>query len=415
MRQLSFVVNWYFKLLPLAPVICMVDYYTVHQGFRKIFGTSLLLIALMVVLVKGLKKSNVHYHILWAFVIYLYYIVWDVINQLDTYERRGFVYDFLTNPYLQLVVLLYVIDNLIIFKKDLILIVRLLKGLMLIAFLVTIIQLLLDPFFLTPSSVSEFSIGANLQNNVFEVRRVSIFGYSGRMDISLSMIPILAIIVAFGLKEYKRIEFIYLAIGALIAFANNSRYVQIAYIFCWFPVIFSGNASDRIKRVLLVPFFILIAYLLIQIVGFDIEGYIEERVLSNSAGTRLLAYEMLARFFPENPLWGTGYHLTEELEIAIGGRSSQIHVGYFAHLFTYGIVGSLLVFSFWFSIQWKLFSNARRTGFWGSFIGFLTFTWANVTLVYYIIFTFGMALAFLFDKYYESEYDKMKKGGQVDA
>ncbi len=409
MKQLSVVVNWYFKLLPLAPLICMIDYYTVHQGFRKIFGTSIILIGFLIILSKGIKKSNIHYHIFWGFLVYLYYIAWDIINQLDTYQRKGFVYDFITNPYLQLVFLLFVIDNLKIFKKDLVLIVKLLKGLILAGGIVTVIQLVVDPFFLTPPSFSEFSIGAGLQDNVFEVRRASLFGYSGRMDVSLSMIPVLAIIVTFGLKEHNRIEYLYLLIGGLIAFATNSRYVQVAYIFCWFPVIFSGKFSDTIKRILVIPVILLLAYLVIQIVGFDLHGYIEERILSESANTRILAYEMLVRFFPDNPLFGTGFNMTDELEVAIAGRSSQIHVGYFAHMFAYGIVGSLLAFGFWISIQYKLYRNALKTHFWGSFIGFLTFTWANVTLVYYIIFTFGMALAFLFDKYYITEYNEQQK------
>ncbi|MBS2211492.1 O-antigen ligase family protein [Carboxylicivirga mesophila] len=415
MKQLSFVVNWYFKLLPLAPLICMIDYYTVHQGFRKLYGTSIMAVGIAILLVKGLKKSKIHYHIFLGFLVYLYYIIWDVINQLDTYQRKGFVYDFITNPYLQLVFLLFVIDNLIIFKKDVVLIVKILKGVMLAAGVVSIIQLISDPFFLTPSSISEFSVGAGLQENVFEVRRVSLFGFTGRMDVSLSMIPVLAIIVSFGLKEYNRIEYLYLIIGGIIAFATNSRYVQVAYVFCWFPVIFSGRFSETIKRMLLIPAFALLAYLVIQIVGFDLHGYIEERILSDSASTRVLAYEMLVRFFPDNPLFGTGFNMTDELEIAIGGRSSQIHVGYFAHLFSYGLVGSILAFGFWFSIQYRLYKHALKTHFWGSFIGFLTFTWANVTLVYYIIFTFGMALAFLFDKYYISEYEKQLKGKQDDA
>jgi hypothetical protein len=141
----------------------------------------------------------------------------------------------------------------------------------------------------------------------------------------------------------------------------------------------------------------------LQVIGYDVGRYVQERLLDDSGGSRILAFEIFGRFFPDNPFFGTGQHLTQEVLVALSGRSSQIHVGYLSHLYTYGIVGTLMAFIFWIMIAVHLWKIAKRTGFWGGYFGFMVFLWANVTMVFYWVFTFGLALCYLFASYYESK------------
>jgi len=127
-------------------------------------------------------------------------------------------------------------------------------------------------------------------------------------------------------------------------------------------------------------------------------AYIAERLLANTASTRFLAFELFAKYFPENPFFGTGEHVTAELARSLQGRSSQIHVGYLSHLFEFGIFGSILLFSFWFYIAKRLFKTSRRFNYYGTFLGFLCFLVANLTLVKYSIFEYGIILSLLFNK-----------------
>jgi hypothetical protein len=66
-------------------------------------------------------------------------------------------------------------------------------------------------------------------------------------------------------------------------------------------------------------------------------------------------------------------------------------------------VGTFLTLWFWGLIAFRLWKVGRKTGFYGSFFGFLVFLWANVTLVYYWVFTFGLVLCYLFASYYDQK------------
>ena len=153
-----------------------------------------------------------------------------------------------------------------------------------------------------------------------------------------------------------------------------------------------------------VPVVLVLLAIGLSLVGFDVEGYVEQRLLANSASTRLLAFEIFQKFFGRNPWFGSGVHLSNEVIVALAGRSSQIHVGYLAHLYSYGIIGSFLVFGFWLLIFIRFRRTALRTAYWGSVVGILVFLWANVTLVTYQIFTYGIMMSFLFDRYYYHTY-----------
>ncbi len=73
---------------------------------------------------------------------------------------------------------------------------------------------------------------------------------------------------------------------------------------------------------------------------------------------------MFTEFFPNKPFFGTGIHVGEDLLRAIGGRSSQMHVGYLSHLYEYGIVGSILLFYFLYLVFRKFKRDSRFTSRW---------------------------------------------------
>ena len=87
---------------------------------------------------------------------------------------------------------------------------------------------------------------------------------------------------------------------------------------------------------------------------------------------------------------------------AIG--SSQIHVGYLCGLVYFGIIGAFFLFGFWFQLTKHLYKNAKRTKYWGAFFAFLVFLSANLSLVKFHVFFYGILFALIFDKYYSDKY-----------
>jgi len=143
---------------------------------------------------------------------------------------------------------------------------------------------------------------------------------------------------------------------------------------------------------------------ILSILNFDVTNWFYERLFSEGSiknTTRYAALENFLIFFPNAVLFGTGVHLTVEIELASRfSGSSQIHVGYLAHLISYGIIGSIFLFTGWLLFLKKLYLNAKHTRFWGAFFAFSIFLFANTTLVSYSFYSYGLIFAFVFDKYF---------------
>ena len=151
---------------------------------------------------------------------------------------------------------------------------------------------------------------------------------------------------------------------------------------------------------------------MVNLFGYNLVDFYDTRLFEEgdiTKSSRYFAFEIFTKHFPDNPWFGNGVHLTEEIAKEIKGRSSQIHIGYLSHLVSFGVVGSLLLFGFWFSALRTFYKRARITKFYGSFFAFLMLVWANVTLVSYEIFYVGIIFAIVFDKYYWDKYQLQLK------
>ena len=406
MFRISNLIYLYFILLAFAPFVCFLDYATTDQGFYKIYGATLFLISLALLIRKGVNNSRFDRLIVAALLVYAYYLGWDIVLQQGTYARKGFAFDVFVNPYLHIASLIYVVDNYKIPESLINLLVKLFIGTIIASFVVSLIQFVHDPFFFTPDKLAAYARKMGAADDAFEVRRTSIFGYIGMLEVSQSFLPLVGLVTAYYAKVKHRIPFVWLVMGLVVVFATNSRFVQVGFLLTLMPLLILGKNKWRTFLVIsfATPIIVLLFVQLLIVTGFDIDGYIQNRILANSASTRLLAFEIFQKFFGQNPWFGSGVHLSNEVIVALAGRSSQIHVGYLAHLYSYGIIGSFFAFGFWFLIARRFYKTAKITQFWGSFVGISIFLWANVTLVYYVIFTYGLMMSFLFDRYYWNKH-----------
>lgn len=403
--SIRFWVHWYFFALVLAPFVCFVDYYTLDQGWDKIYGASIVLLGLLLLLAKGSGNVVFRNYLFAGMILAAYYTIWDITLWQGTVERKGIFYEFLLHRTIHAVAILFVVDNLLFSRKLIETLVWMMKGTIVVAAVFSMIQVVVDPFFFTPDIFEDIMSRYSWGSNTLHVRRLSIFGFSNLNDIGLSFLPVVAVMTGYEVKEKDRIPVLMLILAFFVVVVNNSRYIQLGFFIAAAPALYYRGRLLRNSLVALVGMAALILFmgLVLEAIGYDVGLYIEERLLDDSGGSRILAFEIFSRFFPDNPIFGTGQHLTQEILVALAGRSSQIHVGYLSHLYSFGIVGTFLALTFWVLIAFRLWKVAKRTGFWGSYYGFMVFLWANVTMVFYWVFTFGLALCYLFASYYDSK------------
>ncbi|MFW5889889.1 MAG: O-antigen ligase family protein [Marinilabiliaceae bacterium] len=406
--SLRFWIHWYFFALVLAPIVCFIDYHSIEQGFERIYGGTLMMIALLLLIGRGSGNVVIRNYIPVGVFLAVYYLSWDIVLWQNLIARKGIFYEFLLNRTLHAVAILFIVDNIVFSRKLIDTLVVLMKGLVVVGAVVSLVQVIHDPFFFAPERFQESMLHYRWGTDPLQVRRLSIFGFTNVHDIGLSFLPVFALITGYEVKEKGRIPIVIMLLAFFIAVVNNSRYVQAGYFIAAAPALFYQGRVIRNSLIAIGGLVVLVLFmgLVLQVVGYDVERYIDERILAETAGTRILALEIFLRFFPDNPVFGTGVHLTEDVEVALAERSSQIHVGYLAHLFSYGVIGTFLALFFWGLIAWRLWQVGRRTGFYGSFFGFMIFLWANITMVYYWVFTFGLALCYLFASYYDKKEDE---------
>ncbi|MBN2396279.1 MAG: hypothetical protein JXC36_07445 [Candidatus Atribacteria bacterium] len=400
-RILSYVL---FFLMLFIPVIA---YYLVVNGMVKyshiMYFKMLTYMVTFIYLTK--KKIANRPGFLFYLVLYIFYLfIWAFFNGLI--EQKGIISFLLNSSEIAALCVILIISNSYFSEIFIRTSIRIIKITVVVAVIVSIIQFFDQDFF----SPRVFSENVNvLDVNIYQLRRLSIFGFADRNEIGLSFLPLLSVLTGYMLYKKDRNYVLFLLFGGMIAILSNGRHLMIGFVILTLQVAVVNKLKfvGVIKYALLSVIIFLVLYRGILFLGYDIDKWIDMRLFSEGSikeTTRYGAFKTFALFFPKNMYFGTGVHLTPEIEEAskaIG--SSQIHVGYLSHLVSYGLAGSFLLFSFWFLLAWKLYKNARATNYWGSFFAFLIYFWVQFTLVNYSLFFYGLIFALIFDKYF---YDK---------
>ncbi len=341
------------------------------------------------------------------FLLFIYYFIWDFNNGQVEFMggilKDVFKWDF--NP-LYLLAFLALIEKTNFDEKFIEKIIKIFKITIILAAITSLIQLLFKPDFLVPGELSK-QLFLTQGSNIYNARRPSLFGYLSDNDVAVSFIPILSIVLGYSIKENKKKHLIlYMLLGGVVCILTNGRYVIIGYLIILSQLIWINKASSiKIVRyfsitLLLIGFFALF----LSIIGkYQLSDFFATRLMSDSADTRILAYDLFLKFFGTNIFFGNGQSLSIEIYRELAGRSSQIHVGYFSHLISYGLIGSLILFTFWLLIFKQLLRNAKATNYYGSLFAFIIFLWANVAMVWYMLYVYGLIFAFIFDKYYRDQ------------
>ncbi|MCK0131215.1 O-antigen ligase family protein [Flavobacteriaceae bacterium F08102] len=399
------------KVLVFGPIVAFITYFGAGMDFQSILQ---LFSYIGVALVLLYRKPNRPVKFPTYLLFYLLFIIYVFYSDLYRLQREFKVIYLFKNYIIGGFNLMFILENVSITKKQFAFIYRWSKIFMIIAVIVIVYQQVVDPnFFLRDDLVNpDFSQSDN------DNRLPSIYSWIGSMAAGFTFVPLYIAIVEYEDRRKKKI-LPWLLAGLLFVLLTKARWTMVNGLLV-FAVLFikHKDITKRIyKYIIILPILLVGTSFALSTVGIDINGIVEERILESdkadinekSASSRLLAFTIFGKFFKDNPIFGTGnikygmggtgkqsYKLTR----ALAGRSSQIHVGYLSLLYLYGIVGGFFFLGFLFLILRKLYLEAKISGMWAPFLGYLGFALANATLVTFDALQMGLLLMIVYSKYF---------------
>lgn len=234
--------------------------------------------------------------------------------------------------------------------------------------------------------------------------RYSIYSWVSGVSVGMDALAIFSILLAMKSMHFVKRYILILAAG-LVSILSSSRWIMLNFI-----AIFSQRVIGKkypitytLKLLFTLVGFISILAISASVMGIDMNKFLQERLLSDSAGTRFYAFEVFGKVFPDHPFFGTGGVDTQKMLALITGKTSQIHVGWLKLFYYYGLVGGLLYIVFIISLLRHLYQLAVTSRYWGSFFAFLAFVIANFTLVELNIFYHGLLLAIIYSRYLSNQ------------
>lgn len=226
---------------------------------------------------------------------------------------------------------------------------------------------------------------------------MSIFSWVNNLNMMIFSLPlILNIILGREYILYKNIKsyWVIVAVG-LVCLLSQSRNFLLLYFIVTFYYLFK---TLSVKNFIYIASGILLLTSLTLLIQFDFERYFTERLMSQSYLSRIEAYYAFMHTFPQNPIWGTGGIVTNDL-LAFYGRKTRLHNGYFAILYYYGIIAGIAYFSFIILMFRRLNRHFKNERISIPMISFICIAVGNLFVDYYVLFDLGLFMTILFSRY----------------
>lgn len=412
----------FFLILLIYPLFSFIVFEGTGMDPNNVFGFICLIFLIYRLLNIYGSGANliVPYYVIIFGIFTVYTIVSGIFvsNQLMEIGLIKYLY---SNPFLLTFIAFLVVENTDFSQKWISLATKILVLTLMLAAIVSIIQIY-DPLFFRKADIfvqglSSDRLSEYYKNNpqeelngitlFLEGYRFSIYSFINDLSVGIDTIAIFSLL--FALKSNSQIKTITIVIAAaLVSFLSSSRWIMLNFLVVASQGVWTSENKFSKGMKYSLYFIILLLFMIpiLEFSGIDIQRFVQERLMSKSASTRLLAVEVFSRVYPDNPIFGTGGVDTQKMIQLIGGRSSQIHVGYLKLFYYYGLVGGLLYLTFLASFLTRLWKMARQSSYWGGFFAILAFAIANLTLVELNLFYYGLLLALIFSNhfYYKASY-----------
>ena len=349
-------------------------------------------------------------------VFYFLFILYDFFSTIVLLGNTFQVDWLFSNRMIGAFNFIFIIENIAISKTFHKRILALCKFSFIVAVGVIIFQQVVDPQFLVRQN---FEMQRVLALDDDSTRLVSIYSWiGGLVAAGFGFVPLFLYLVEDLYKKNKKV-FFWLSAGLIYALFTKARWIMLNAlpVFAIFLIGKEYKLFHFARMLILVPLISLMIYLFLGAAGVNVKGIVEERILEKSsksftestASTRILAFEAFNRFFYEKAFLGHGdkkYGMAGtgkydyNLRSFLGGRSSQIHVGYLSLFYIYGILGGALFMIFLVLILRNLYLMAKIHTYYSPFLGMLGLALANLTMVTFSLFEVGLIVSVFMNKYY---------------
>ena len=421
----------FYVILVLYPVFCMAVTKGSEINARYLFGfiCIIVLIVKLITVYKSGENLYIPNYIVWL-ALFTIFVSVSSFFLTDELKEEGLVKYLYSNDYIPVLISFTLIENLTFSQKWIDNTIKVLIGTILLAAVVSIIQISNPLFLHYDNSIVEglsyerileyYKANPELETSSVDRTldkgyRESIYSYITSISVGVDNLALLSILIALKMRK-RGLMLLLIVAAALVSFLSNARWAMLNFVIIasqqiWFQ-------KNKLVTALKYGFFaislLLISIPALEFVGIDTQKFVEDRLLDNSASTRLLAVEVFSKVFPDSPIVGTGGVTTDKVRLLLRGRSSQIHVGYLKLFYYYGLIGGLLFLFFLGSLLIRLWKMAKQSGYWGGFFAILAFAVMNLTLVEFNMFYYGLILSLIFSKHYSEKSEKLKQVKNFD-
>ena len=259
--------------------------------------------------------------------------------------------------------------------------------------------------------------GIDIEAVGYERRIVSIFTWGdGLFSQYLGIgIPIMYAILLFENLSKKKHPLILAAATGIVIFLSQARFAMVNYLLVTLAWFISLLPTRNRKQALLIASMLFIVFnVSIDMLKFDYNYFLNERIQSETYMTRIEAFYAAADQIPQNMLFGTGGVITEGL-YRFYGRLTRIHNGFLGLWYFYGVFAAFAYYIFIFFLMRELVRGARKTHYWGSVVGMICFLFSNFTLDKTNFIEPGLMMMMIFHHYYLQVFNNQSihttKGG----
>ena len=241
----------------------------------------------------------------------------------------------------------------------------------------------------------------------FARRIISIFTWG---DLSDSQYLAIGFIIIYGILifEYRNRRFMSVLLpifAGIVVLLTQSRAAMLTYLITTLILVFHKMSIKYILYIVVVLFSL---YIVTDLLDFDFAFFVENRIKSDSALTRIAAFKAFFYAFPQHPFFGTGGVRTEALCKSYG-HIARLHNVHLSIAYYYGIFASIFHTLFIVTLMKKIYATAKQANYWPPFVGMLCYMTASMTMPAGGFYEPGLILMMVFNKYYFDRYQLIKK------
>lgn len=401
--------QWVIGTLPYTILLCYFLVSRFDSSYYFILGATC--VVLFVLNFFSNKQFVIHNY---TYFILLFGIYMVFSNAYIAQNKFTFYNEVLKNQFIYAFFILNIIENTTFTKRQISWWFRIFVITIWASLIVILIQQFYDrEFFKTKSIMDELWEKSYLGNS--EVRLISIYSWSGVLDIILYFIPISFFVVNYELNRAnigKALMYTFIVLVVTVLSKSRTSMMPASLVLLVLLVTKNRlNSQSTINRTIILILVLLASYVAFSSIPF-LNQILKDRILETSNSneetrtmhTRIIAIEAFIRCFPDQPILGAGNtkysagakgQWNYKLTTFLAGRSSQIHVGFLSLFYLYGLVGGSLFVIFMYLALKRLYVKSKQYNFTAVFWGLMVLPVANIGLVSFNVISAGVLLSFV--------------------